>query len=325
MSIDYRTVCRELLEIPEIDIKFEELALLFVGTPPIPVTDTFTCEISMGNDDSESVNSLLLKKIDGGTWLDYQQKYSEKVDNWLKFVGFNYSKYKILIVNTLSPLSIQVLKSPMIDKSVIVIAITADNSSNPLNKNTSYVALKTAYKKELPIILAEDKYVENLTVFQEEAGLMVGQSAFQYIISNYIKQVQILFNFIERDKRLGINIHSFSIVVAASNQVYKDVDTVFKVQDYLKSVNNIKGYILSINLLGLSPKEIFDNIESAFKDFYKKFDTLLNSEIILIEKKSKYNFFDIYLIYGLKEDPVLSNIEDGYKAIVSKMPMLNLV
>ena len=322
-KIDYRTAFKELIEAPKPEITFGDTSILFVGFQTIQVKDAYICEITVGEKEIVSDKSLTLKRIDGGTWLDYHNKYDETVNKWLRFMGFENSKYKVLVVNTISPLSVLALRNRIMNTDAMVVSITADVSSTPLAKNTSYVALKTAYEKKIPIILAEESFIGNLTCFSETSGLLVGQLAFQYIISNYVDHIREIYGFIERDKKLGIDIHSFSSLVAASELVYSNMDAVFKVQNYLESTEISPENVISINMLALLPKEMYESIEKAFKAFYKKFK-ILNSDIEVIERKSNYEVYDIHLLYGLKDDPILSNIEDGYKAVANKTPSLSV-
>jgi hypothetical protein len=321
-KIDYREAYKELMEAPKLKITCEDTSILFVGFKTFQARDAYICEITVGEQEIVSEKSLTLKRIDGGTWLDYQNEYNEIVNKWLRLMCFGKSRYKVLVVNTISPLSVLALRNQIIDNNVIVISITADISSTPLAKNTSYVALKTAYDKKIPIILAEESYVMNLTCFDEDSGLMVGQLAFQYIISNYIDYIREINGFIKRDKRLGISIHSFSALIAASELVYKNMDTVFDVQSYLESTEISSKNVISINMLALLPKEMFENIEKAFKVFSKKFK-VLNSDLALIERDSKYEVYDIHLLYGLNDDPILRKIEEGYEVVANKTPSLS--
>jgi hypothetical protein len=322
-DVPYDQMIKELQLLPEVEVSFEDLTILFVGCKSINLGGAYVSEITVGSDGT-STNRLTLNRIEGGTWHDYDKKYSETITNWLARVGFKYSKYKILVVNTLNPLSIPVIDSPLIDEGVIVLAITADKTSTPLYKNTSYVALRKAYSKKLSVVLIEDHYFKNLSYFDENSGLVVGEPAFQNIIANIMRDVQGLTHFIEGDKRLGIMTHSMSSLLSASDQVYKDMDTIFEIQSYMKSVEDAEGNYQSIHLLGQSPRELHNKIQEAFKNFSAGFDDLLTSEIIINEKASHYDFYDLYLLYGVEEDPVLKKIESGYRSVAKKNPAMSL-
>lgn len=322
-DIQYDQMIKELLILPGVEVSFEDLAILFVGCKSINLRGAYVSEITVGSDGT-GTSRLTLDKIDGGTWRDYDIKYSETITNWLARACFKYSKYKILVVNTINPLSIPVINSPLIDEGVIVLAITADKTSTPLYKNTSYVALRKAYSKKLSVVLIEDNYFKTLSYFDENSGLVVGEPAFQNIIANIMRDVQGFTHFIEGDKRLGIMTHSMSSLLSASDQVYKDMDTIFEIQAYMKSVEDADSNYQSIHLLGQSPNELHSRIQEAFKNFSAEFDGLLTSEIIINQKASHYDFYDLYLLYGFEEDPVLKKIESGYKSVAKKNPSMSL-
>ena len=323
VQIPYDQEIDKLLEPPAVEVNFESLTALFVGLGPVKLPEEYITAISIGDEQSEAVESLVLAKIDGGTWLDYSEKYAAIVDSWLRRVGFQYSKYRMLVIDTLNPLSILVLRNKLIDSGVLVIAITADKTSTPLYKNTSYVALKEAYRKNLPLILIEESYVKDLAYFDEDSGLVTGEYAFRGIIASYARNIQTIISFIEGDKRLGINMHTMSTLVSASDQVYPDMDSAFGIQRYINSVDKSEGDFQSVHLLGFSPKDMHAGIELAFKSYTEGFKDLLSSEVTIFDKTSHYNFYDLYLLYGLKEDPVLGRIEDGYKSVAKKIHALS--
>jgi hypothetical protein len=92
----------------------------------------------------------------------------------------------------------------------------------------------------------------------------------------------------------------------------------------MNSVESTGEDIQSVHLLGLSPKELHGKIREAFNNFSSTFGDLLTSEVVIGEKTSRYNFYDLYLLYGLEEDPVLKKIESGYISVAKKIPALSL-
>jgi hypothetical protein len=322
--VPYEQLVRELVDLPETKVRFEDLTVLFVGLDQAEVKDAFVSKIVIGSEDAETSKSLTLKQIDGGTWLDYSKSYSNSIDNWLRRICFTRSKHKMIVVNTNSPISIAALTSPILEGNETVLTITADDSSTPLCKNTSYVAQKRAYEKGQSVILVEEKYAKNLAYFDEDQGLITGEAAFKKVVTNLASNIQALNHFIEGDKKLGIMNHTISTLLSASEQVYKSMESLFKINAFTNSVEGVEGGYQCIHLLGLSPRELHPKIEEAFKNYYMGFKDLLNSEIIITEKSSRYNFCDLYIFYGLSEDPVLKKIEAGYRSIAKKIPSLSM-
>jgi hypothetical protein len=322
--VPYDQLVRELVDLPETEVRFEDLIVLFVGLDCAEVKDAFVSKIVIGGEDAEATKSLTLKQIDGGTWLDYSKRCSNQIDGWLRRVCYNVSKYKMIVVNTNSPLSLATLNSSMLEGNETMLAITADDSSTPLVKNTCYIALKKAHEKGWSVVLVEEKYVKSLAYFDEDQGLITGDAAFEEVVKNLASNIQTLSHFIEGDKKLGIMNHSISTLLSASDQVYKNMETLFKINAFMNSIEGVEGGYQSIHLLGLSPRELRLGIEDTFKNYCFGFKDLLNSEVILREKSSRYNFCNLYLFYGLSEDPILEKIEAGYRSIARRIPSLSL-
>ena len=322
--IPYDQLVKELVDLPETKVRFEDLTVLFVGLESSEVKEAFVSKIVIGGEDAETPKSLTLTRIDGGTWLDYSKRYSNTIEGWLRRVCYTSSKYKMIVVNTSNPISIPLLNSSVLEGNETILAITADDSSTPLAKNTSYVALKKAYEKGQSVVLFEEKYVKNLAYFDEDQGLITGEAAFKKVVTNIASNIQTLNHFIEGDKKLGIMNHTISTLLSASDRVYSSMETLFKINAFMNSVEGVEEDYQSIHLLGLSPRELRQQIEDAFKSYSAGFEDLLNSEIIVREKSSRYNFYDLYIFYGLSEDPVLKKIGAGYRAIAKKNPSLSL-
>jgi hypothetical protein len=322
--IPYDQLVKKLVNLPEIEVRFENLTVLFVGLEPAEIKKAYVPKIEIGGEDIEAPQSLTLMHIDGGTWLDYSKRYSSVIKNWLRRVCYTSSRYKMIVVNTCNPLSVAVLSSHALEGSETILALTADDSSTPLIKNTSYVALKKAYENGQSILLFEEKYLKNLAYFDEDQGLITGEAAFKKIVTNIASNIQTLNHFVEGDKKLGITNHTISTLLSASDHVYKSITTLFQINAFMNSVEGIDEDYQSIHLLGLSPMALHQQIEKAFKSYCSEFKDLLNSEIILREKSSIYNFYDLYIFFGLKEDPVLKKIETGYRSIAKKIPSLSL-
>jgi hypothetical protein len=321
--IPYDQLIKELVDLPETEVRFENLTVLFVGIEPAEVKEAFVSKIVIGGENAEAPKSLTLARIDGGTWLDYSKRYTNTIEGWLRRVYYPSSKYKMIVVNTSDPISVALLNSSILEGNDTILAITADDSSTPLTKHTSYVSLKKAHVKG-STILFEEKYVKNLAYFDEDQGLITGEAAFKKVVTNIASNIQTMNHFIEGDKKLGITNHTISTLLSASDRVYRSMETLFKINAFMNSVEGVEEDYQSIHLLGLSPRELRQQIEDAFKSYSAGFENLLNSEIIVREKSSRYNFCDLYIFYGLSEDPVLKKIGAGYRAIAKKNPSLSL-
>jgi len=320
--VNYEEASNELSVIPQVEVKSEELSILSVGFPTFGAEGAYECELLIGNDDEQSTKNLTLKRLDGGTWLDYHRSYSKKLATWLRCVGFNKAKYRVMIVDTTSLLSVLALLSPAIEKNTVIFATTADGGSSPMDQNTSYVSVEAAFKRGFSLIVATNSFVKNVACFVEEAGLIAGPRALGQIVAFQMGSIAWLSNTLERDSRFGIHTHSFSTLMAASNSVYKTMDDVFLIQRYQNSLGLQLDEVVTALLLASSQKDVQDDLSQAYYRHCKQFSNLLDAQCIFNEKSSRYGFFDLFFLYGLRESRLQASLRKGYEAVSSNVPML---
>ncbi len=321
--IDYREACRELLKLPEANINFEETEAIYIGTPKASAPNTFTCQVTTGPEEHAEIDTLTLQEKRGATWRDYLEN-GETLSQWLKKTSIGRSKHRILTIDTTHPLSILAARNPTIKQDTTIFAITADDASTPMEKNTSYAALKTIHERELPTILATISYVENLTIYNETSGLSMRRQAFNQIITDYLKQIRTTSSFIDRDRRLGIETHTLSTLTSANAQIFRDIETALETQRRLKAAPHDDDDVLSIRLLGAAHWETFNKIEQAYKHLRSRFKNLIDSEISLHEQNTRHRLYTIHIIYGLRNDPILPRIKEGYEVVARRIPSLKM-
>ena len=319
--IDYGEACRGLLKLPEASVSFEMAEAVFAATPKTPATNAFTCELATGPEKHEGVDTLTLKEIEGGTWRDYLEE-DETLRKWLRRISIGRSRHKLLIMDTTKPISVLAAGNASIDRDTTVVAITADDTSTPMERNTSYAALKTIHGRKLPTILVTSSYAENLAAFSESSGLSRGRRALNQIITGYINQIRTISSFIERDRKIGIEAHALSMLISANEIVYRDVDAAIETQRQLGSTPYDEEDVLSIRLLAVSHWERFNKIERAYRRFRSRYTNLIDSEISLSEADTRQRLYDIHILYGLRRDPVIPLLREGYEAVAKRIPSL---
>ena len=319
----FKDSCKELTSIPEFEVDFGQTSIINVGFLPLSLPKAYVAQVLLGENSAEAVENFTLGKIEGGTWLDFCQKYSESLGKWLKLVGFNRSHYRVIVADTTNPLSVLLIQTIDNEKNTAIFAITADMDSTPLEQHTSYVALTAALRKHVPLILITNKYRREVTSFVESEGLMQGDQALGSVISLLLVSTKDLMDFLERDIRFGIQIHAFSALMAASNRIYKSVDEVFTLQRYQTSLDIDINEPQTAYLLASSERESKDQIADGFNRYCRKeLTNLISSEYRLYERRSRYRLYDIAILYGLRTAKMYDGLAKGYEMIASKAPDL---
>jgi hypothetical protein len=313
----YRDACAELVKIPKVEASFEDVSALYVGFPPLTLPGVYTAKLLVGDREAEGVESYTVGKFEGGTWLDFHEMYSKRFRKWLKLVGFSKSRYKIVIVDTLNPLSVLALLALPAEGNTLVFAMTADTDSTPLEQHTSYVALTATFQRGFPLILATSRYREEASCFTEQEGLTLGERALALILSSLLTHIGDLIDFVQRDARLGVKIHAFSALMAASSNVYRTVHDVFLVQHHQASLDLQSEEILTVNLMAAAQKDLEKPIINGFRKYCSKNFDLISTQYRFYEKHTKFGLYDVVMFYGLKDTKTYARLRKGYDAIAS--------
>ena len=322
-TVLFQDSCKELAVIPEFEVEFEQTAVLSVGFPPLSLPQAYAAQVLLGEDDAEAIESFTVGKIEGGTWLDFYQKYSDRFGKWLKLVGFDRSRYRIVVADTTNPLSVLLIQELNAERNKAIFAIAADIDSNPLEQHTSYVALTAALRKHTPIILIMNKYRKEATSFVESEGLLLGDGALGRIISLLLTSAEDLMDFLQRDIRFGIQIHAFSALMAASDRIYKSIDEVFSLQRYQTSLDIETDEPQTAYLMASSERELKDSIVGGFSRYCsRQLLNLISSEHRFYERQSRHRLYDIAILYGLRTARIYDGLTKGYETITSKAPDL---
>ncbi len=312
----YKDACTELVKVPEVGVSFEEVSVLYVGFPPSSLRGVYGAQLLMGGKETEGVESYIVGKVEGGTWLDFHVMYSKKFKKWLKLIGFSESRYKVMMVDTLNPLSVLALLALPVETNTLVFAITADTGSTPLEQHTSYVALTAAFQRGFPLILATSSYREEASCFSEQEGLALGNRALALILSFLLTPIGDLMDFVQRDARLGVKIHAFSALMAASSNVYRTVHDAFFVQSHQASLDLQLGDIRTAYLMAAAQKDLEKPIIQGFRQYCSNnLVDSISTEYQFYEKHSKFGLYDIVMFYGLKETQTYAKLKKGYDAI----------
>jgi hypothetical protein len=314
----FDSACRDLCTFPGVSLQWGEIAVVSAGLPAAKAPGALTFSISLGDETEMKADSLTLKKLRGGTWLDYYRAYVKTVVKWLRLVGYGLAHSRVLVADTTNPVSVLAMASPSVDEGTLVFGTMAGPASAPIRRNTSYVAMQVANRKKLPFLMAGEEYVEEVACFVEDEGLLVGPKAMERLVLFSLTFVGDLLDFVRKDIKLGVNYHVFSSLMAASAEVYRSVEDALEAQREMTSTDMRPKDVQMAYLLAASGKELRKDLEAAFEKRCREYPSLVNSDVRFRDSGSHYGFYDIFTLYGVKEVPSLEGIRRGYDIVVGR-------
>jgi len=322
-DMSYRQSVSELLELPKVSPVYGRLSILSVGYPKLSLKADYIGEIAIAQADSQTSAAFQVASIRGGSWLDFNKKYLDKLRRWVALVGVARSTDMIVVVDTMKPLSVLALSALPTPEHTAVIAVVADKNSTPVEQNTSYVALSLALKKGLPVIALSQTFEREMLYFTEDRGLVTGGDALSRLLEPILSARDDLMDILERDLKLGIKLHSISALVAGSRAVYGTATNAFLAQSYGISIAGDKTDNQTVHSLVFSKNSDSTEFEKGFGVFRNRgFKSALSAEFRFRETSSQ--LYDILTIYGMGDQSVFQAIKNGYDAIVKSVPELKV-
>ncbi len=315
-GVSYRQEFEQLALLPSVDVVYEQTAVLFAGLHQAGIRGAYTAEVILQEFPEITGKALALKMIAGATWLDYHREYRQEISSWLRLVAFGRSKYRIVVVDTTKFLSVLALDA--VDPGTIVLALMPSKDSTPVEQNTSYVALQVALKRGLPVILATNRYVKELTFVKEGEGLITGEKALEQIIEQLVRSVRSIQDFLAVDSRLGVRVHCFSAVISASNSVYKRYEDIFEVQEFENSVETFPDEVHTVYLLGSARKDVQMVIGQAFERYTKRMQELTSAQAAMSERNDLGSHYDVLLLFGVNESLMDGLLKEGYLSVAER-------
>ncbi len=192
-----------------------------------------------------------------------------------------------------------------------------------MEQNTSYVALKLALNKGLPVIALTEGFEREMLFFTEDRGFATGGDAMSRLLAPLLEAADDLMDLLERDLKLGIKLHCLSAIVAGSKSVFGAVTNALVAQSYNVSLETKPEEYQTVHSLVFSTKDNESEFEKSFAAFRnRKFKGALSAELRFHQTTSP--LYDLLTIFGLKGDSSLQAIASGYEAIVRSVPELTV-
>ena len=323
-DVSFRESLPDLLRLPSPDLRLEDVAVLFVGPTSFAMGGVYSAEAVLGEGEP-TARQFVAERIEGGTWLDYTSRYSEKLKRWLRLVGFGKSKHRVLVLDTTSPLAALAVNSVPLPDNTMVIASVPRAKSTPVAQNSSYATLQLARRRGMHVLLALDSFIAGLTAFTEGKGLATGDAAYERVITYILSFVSDLADVTQKDAKLGVGAHFFSILLSASDRVFRSVEGALEVQLKQTSLEGVPEKVITAHLFATAPAERQDDLRASFERISSRDHwSLLNAESVVRVRPSAHGLYDAFLLYGVKEPTVLDALRTGYQTVASTAPELSL-
>lgn len=320
----FRAALPDLMTLPPLEARFEETAVLFVGERPGSLPEAYSPEVVVGRGHS-TAKRFMAPKLEGGTWLDYNAKYSDTFSSWLRLVEFARSRYRVAVLDSTNPLSVLAVNNIPSPENTVLLASYPGKSSTPIAQNTSYAALQVGRRRGMHVVLGSDSYVDQLAAFVEGKGLSSGEEAYEHVISCFVSFLPDIVDLVQKDARLGIGVHYFSVLLSASDKVFKSVDEALNVQLTENSLGGSFEKVFTTHLLAAAVPEAQKPIAAAFARLCERQgQSLMNAEVRFRDKKTSYGLYDLFVLFGVKEPSVFDDLRKGYQVIASSAPDLSL-
>ncbi|MDA4118397.1 MAG: hypothetical protein OK455_08650 [Thaumarchaeota archaeon] len=320
-ELTYRDSLGEACDLPKVEPDYGKVSVLSVGFPGIRFNADYIAGLVAEASDLETPALFQVANIRGGSWIDFQRKYVEALRNWMTLMGLDKSAEKFLLVDTTNQLSVLALSAFPHLKHSAVIAVLADQSSTPIEQNTSYVALSLAFKKGLPIIALSKSYANEMLFFTKDRGFATRGDAVSTLLDSLLGSADDLLDMMERDLKLGIKMHCISIIISGSKNIYGNAANAFNALSYNISVRTEIENYQTLHSLVYSQKEMEGDFEKGFGVYRnKRFKGALSAEFRYRQTTSP--LYDMLMLYGLKGDESLRTLAGGYQEIVKTMPEL---
>ncbi|MDG7008017.1 MAG: hypothetical protein JRN06_07210 [Nitrososphaerota archaeon] len=323
-DVFFRESLPDLLKLPSPNLKLEDVAVLFVGQAPFDIPGVYTAEAILGKGKPTS-KQFIAERLEGGTWLDYNSRYSEQFKRWLRLVGFGKSKHRVLVLDTTYPLAVLAVNNVPLPDNTVVMASVPGAKSTPVAQNSSYATLQLARRRGMHVVLALDSFIAGLAAFTEGKGLATGDSAYEQAIAYILSFVSDLADLTQKDARLGVGAHFFSILLSASDRVFKSVESALEVQLTQTSLEGAPEKVITAHLFATGPSDRQDELRASFERMSSGDHwNLLNAESTVRSMPSSHGLYDVFLLYGVKEPTVLDALRAGYQTVASTAPELSL-
>lgn len=322
-DISYKSSAKKLLVLPTVRPGYGRVALLRVGFQGTPSGVDYTGTVSVGEAEGSDATSFTVQRSQGGNWLEFKSKHESKLGLWLKAIGFDKTSYRLVVLDAADPLSALVVSAVPLAKRTLVIAITADPDSTPMEQSSSYAALSIAMKRGIPVIALGESYTRDLLYYTEEGGFATHTDAVSRIISSLVQVLDDAMDLAERDLRLGGKVHYISAIISGSKTVYPSAGDALIVERHNLSIEAKPEEVRTMHAVMIGAKGIEAEFTKSFSQFRtKNFKTAISAEARFHEGEGSR--YDLLMLCGLTGEGLLQSLAEGYNTVRSALPELSV-
>lgn len=322
--LSYSDACRDLLKLPQVQPDFGKVAALFVGLPPAAAAASFAGAVTAGDSGKQAGSEFTVERVQGGSWLDFYTRNVEALTRWLRLQAFGKSQCKFVVVDARDPLSVLAIASVPLAAQTVVVAVTADNESTPIEQNTSYVAVSVALERGFPVLAFPNSFVGDLFIRAEGDAYVARKEALSRIVGSLLEHADDLTDFTERDLHLGVQTHYVYALMSGSKRIYGEAANAFTVQSYQLPDEVKPGDVKTLYFIVSGAGDLKEDFERSFVQFRSRsYREALSAECRFHERDGS-PFFDLLTIYGVAEPLVLQASQAGYNTVAKRVQTLKV-
>jgi len=322
-DVSYKSAAKELLALPSVQPDYGGISLLRVGFPGVLSRVDYSASVTIGEEERADADSFIVPRIHGGNWLEFKSRYQTKLTRWLKMVGFEKSKHRIVIMDTSDPLSVLAVAAIPNQAHTLVVAISADPDSTPVEQSNSYAAISIATKRGFPLIALGASYTRDLLFYSEEGGFATHADAVSKIVGSLIQVLDDTLDLTERDLRLGGKLHYIATIISGSKTVYANTGDALVVEQHNLSIEPKPEDVRMLHGIIMGGKHLQAEFTKNFTQFRtKNFKTAISAEARFFERPGEQ--YDLVMICGLGEAGLLGSLAEGYNTVKTALPELDV-
>jgi hypothetical protein len=322
--VSYRESLSGLLSIASVNPDFGKVSLLFAGVKPVVVPSDYSGSITTSDSRRVALEECAMEKIPGATWHDLYSSYVNDVANWLRRVAFSRSTYKILVLDATNPVSVLAVAALPQGKRTLVLAVSADETSTPVEQNNSYVAVSSALRRGFQVMVFPQRSIQEALIVEDDGSVFSEMAAFSESIARVLAEPDDLMDLLEGDRRFGVGLHTAYLLTSGSKRMYGSFLNAFTAQSFLLPDEIKPEDVRTFYSIVWCEKDARAEFERGFTQFRNRsHKAVIKSECMFREKENPGSF-DILTIYGTGEPGVLQSSVRGYEEVAREAPSLGM-
>ena len=299
--LSYRDSVAELRELPIVEPNYGKISVISVGRPGLSLKADYVGEIVAGQSDQRTWRSFQAPSYTRRQLARLSKKVPRRTETVDEADRRRQVDGQVLVVDTTKPISVLAISALPSLQHAVVIAVTADQHSTPVEQNNE---LRRAFAR------SEERPPDNrplarpsrerCCISPKTEDSRAASDALSRLLEPLIESADDLMDLLESDLKLGIKMHSLSAIIAGSKTVYGTTTNAFMAQSYNVSIGAKQEDCQTVHSLVFSAKETEAEFQKSFGVFRnRKFKGALSAELRFHEAASP--LYDIMTICGMRQ------------------------